>query len=258
MKTKEFLGKFASLYLWGNLFAMALVVALLGIGLKYGLDLYTHHGEGISVPNVKGMGFERAYATLEECGLRIEVSDSGFNKRLPPDCILDQSPGKGVIVKSGHIVYVTVNQPSSPTIPLPDIIDNSSEREAKAKLTSMGFKLTETKYVHGEQDWVYGVIAGKRNVYTGDRVPIDEMLTLVVGDGSFDMESPDINYVDGVFVDGPTDTQATEEGEEDDFEEIPELQHVDNPMEKVPKTEDYNKAPERKVDDSGIKDVLGE
>jgi len=257
MKTKEFFGKFASLYLWGNLLAMAVVVALLGIGLKYGLDLYTHHGEGISVPNVKGMGFERAYATLEELGLRIEVSDSGYNKRLPADCILEQSPGKGVLVKSGHIVYVTVNQPSSPTIQLPDIIDNSSEREARAKLTSMGFKIAETKYVHGEQDWVYGVMSGKRNVYTGDRIPIDEKITLVVGDGSYDMESPDIDYIDGVFVDGPTDDGTGETEEEDEFEEVPE-QKIDNPAEKVRNTEDYNKAPERKVDESGIKDVLGE
>jgi len=255
MKTKEFFGKFASLYLWGNLLAMGIVVVLLLVGLKYGLDLYTHHGEGISVPNVKGMGYERAYNTLKACGLGIEVSDSGYNKRLPADCVLEQSPGKGVIVKSGHIVYVTINQPSSPLATLPDIIDNSSEREARAKLTAMGFKLTETKYVHGEQDWVYGVMAGKRNIYTGDRVPIDEKLTLVVGDGKFDMESPDIDYIDGVFVDGPVEQTDTAE-EEDDFVEMPETK-VNNPAEQVHKEEDYTKTPSRKVDESGINDVLG-
>ena len=49
MKTKEFFGKFCSLYLWGNLFAMVLVVVGLCFGVKYGLELYTHHGEGIKL-----------------------------------------------------------------------------------------------------------------------------------------------------------------------------------------------------------------
>ena len=37
MKAKEFFGKFTSLFLWGNLLAMALVVLVLGLAVKYGL-----------------------------------------------------------------------------------------------------------------------------------------------------------------------------------------------------------------------------
>ena len=52
MKASEFINKFKSRYLWGNLVAMGLVVVLICLGVKYGIDLYTHHGESIPIPNV--------------------------------------------------------------------------------------------------------------------------------------------------------------------------------------------------------------
>ena len=185
MKTKDFFGKLTSRYVWGNLLAMSLVVVMLCLGVKYGLEIYTHHGEGIPVPNIKGMKFSEANYLLVQKRLRIEVSDSGYNRRLPSDCILAQSPGLGTNVKSGHIIYVTVNSPSSPTFAIPDIIDNSSVREATAKLTAMGFKLLAPKYVDGEKDWVYGVICRGRRLSTGDRIPIEYPLALIIGDGKY-------------------------------------------------------------------------
>ena len=75
MKTKDFFGKLTSRYVWGNLLAMSLVVVMLCLGVKYGLEIYTHHGEGIPVPNIKGMKFSEANYLLVQNGLRIEVSD---------------------------------------------------------------------------------------------------------------------------------------------------------------------------------------
>ena len=93
MKAKEFFGKFASKFLWGNLLAMVLVVIALCLGVNYGLQLYTHHGEGIKVPKIEGMLFSNARSLIESDGLNIMVSDSGYNKKLPADCILAQNPG---------------------------------------------------------------------------------------------------------------------------------------------------------------------
>lgn len=55
MKTKDFFGKIFSLKLWANLFAMLLVVVLLCWGVKFGIDIYTHHGEKIKIPDVRRM-----------------------------------------------------------------------------------------------------------------------------------------------------------------------------------------------------------
>ena len=152
MKAKEFFSKFASLFLWGNLLAMALVVLVLGLAVKYGLDAYTHHGEGVRVPKLEGMLYANARSLIESDGLRIMVSDSGYNKRFAANSVLAQSPNAGSFVKEGHVVYVTVNSPSSPTFAIPDVVDNSSFREAEAKLTALGFKLLPPQYVSGEKD----------------------------------------------------------------------------------------------------------
>lgn len=193
MKTKEFFGKFASSYLWGNLLAMALVVVALAFGVKYGLEFYTHHGEGIKVPNLSKMTYEKALQLLESDGLQIMVSDSGYNKKLPADCILAQTPGPGTTVKQGHVIYVTVNSPSSPSFAIPDIVDNSSFREAEAKLMALGFKLLPPQYVVGEKDWVYGIMSRGRRVNTGDMVSIGTPLTLLVGNGHYS-DDDDINF----------------------------------------------------------------
>lgn len=214
MKAKDFFGKIVSGYLWGNLLAMALVVVVLCLGVKYGLEFYTHHGEGVVVPKVKGMTYSKACQLLEEDGLAVVVSDSGYNKTLPPDCILAQTPDYGTKVKQGHIVYVTVNSPSSPTFSIPDIVDNSSMREAEAKLTAMGFRLLPAQRVSGERDWVYGIVCRGRRVSNGDRVPIDYPLTLMVGNGSIgDMD--DFEYVDPSYA-------APEDDDIDEFVEVTE------------------------------------
>jgi len=196
MKTKEFFGKIFSPFLLGNLLAMLVVIILLCVGVKYGLAWYTHHNEGIKVPKVEGMIYSNALLLLEENGLNIMVTDSGFNKRLPANCILAQSPGEGTMVKEGHMIYVTVNSPSSPSFAIPDVIDNSSYREAEAKLTALGFKLLPPKVVMGEKDWVYGILSRGRRVSTGDMVSIDSPLTLMIGSGTYDQEDEELDYVE--------------------------------------------------------------
>ena len=216
MKTKEFFGKFCSKFLIWNLIAMALVVILLIVGVNYGLDWYTHHGESIRVPNIEGMRIDKARETMEECGLEIVVTDSGYNRQLPADCVLTQNPGAGLTVKSGHTIYVTINSSNSPSVAIPDVVDNSSYREAEAKLISLGFKVLPPQYVTGEKDWVYGVSCNGRKVSTGERISIEQPLTLLVGSGQYGADE-ELNVIGG------DDTMMQSgDGEVDDFEEVKE------------------------------------
>ena len=106
MESSEFVKKFKSWYLWKNFLAMAAVVIALCLGVKFGLDVYTHHGQSIPIPNVKHKLFSDAERILDDAGLQIVVSDTGYVKNLPPDCILEQTPGPGERVKEGHVIYV--------------------------------------------------------------------------------------------------------------------------------------------------------
>lgn len=216
MKTKEFFGKFCSKFLIWNLIAMALVIILLVVGVNYGLDWYTHHGESIRVPNIEGMRIAKAREMMEELGLEIVVNDSGYNKRLPADCVLSQNPGAGLTVKSGHTIYVTINSSNSPSVAIPDVVDNSSYREAEAKLISLGFKVLPPQYVTGEKDWVYGVLCNGRRVTAGERVSIEQPLTLQIGSGQYGADE-ELNVIGGDDA-----TMQSGNDEVDDFEEVKE------------------------------------
>lgn len=223
MKIRDFFGKFVSGYLWGHLLAMTFVVMALCFGVKYGLDVYTHHGQNIRVPKLEGMYYAKASLLLENEGLVIQVSDSGYNKKYPADVILAQNPLAGAAVKEGHVIYVTVNSASSPSLPIPDLIDNCSYREAEAKLLAMGFKLQPVKRIVGEKDWVYGIMSRGRRLSTGDYVSIDVPLTLIVGSGMYDDEDA-IDYVSA---------ETAEKNEDvDEFEEV-KGPTEDNPMSSV-------------------------
>lgn len=217
MTSSEFLSKFKSKYLWGNLLAMLVVVILLGIGVRFGIDAYTHHGESIAIPDIRHKNWADAEKILENAGLKIEVSDTGYVKTLSPDCILEQSPAPGELVKSGHVIYVTVNASSTPSLALPDVIDNSSLREAMAKLTAMGFKLGAPQFIPGEQDWVYGILVNGRHVVAGDRIPVGATLIIQVGNGQRDA-SDSIDMVGNPFEEEPVGGSS----DEDEFEEVTE------------------------------------
>ena len=183
MKPSKFISKFKSRYLWGNLLAMVIVVIALVIGTKIGLDVYTRHGEEIEMPDLREKTVSDARHLLSSLGLNIEVGDTGYVRSLPADCILQQSIEAGSKIKAGRTIRVTINSHKTPTLAIPDIIDNCSWREARARLTGMGFRVGEPQYITGERDWVYGVTVRGHNVVAGQRVSVEDVVVVQVGDG---------------------------------------------------------------------------
>lgn len=218
MKSSDFFGKLTSKYIWLNLAAMAAVVVLLVVGVKFGIDMYTHHGEAIPVPDIKHKSFADAKQMLAHAGLLIEVTDTGYVRTLPADCILEQSPQPGDFVKSGHVIYVIVNSANTPTITMPDIVDNSSMREAMAKLRAMGFKVGGPQFIVGEREWVYGATVNGRHVVAGDKIPVDAVVVLQVGNGSRSETDTTIDYVEPSYNNKQEDVEG--EGDVDEFDVV--------------------------------------
>ena len=218
MTPSEFFNKFKSWFLWGNLLAMALVIVLLSVGVKFGLDIYTHHGEEVTVPDVLRKPSTDAQQLLAMARLNGMVVDTAYAKGMPEDCVLQQIPEAGSKVKSGRTIYLTVNSSHTPTRTIPDIIDNSSLREAMARLTAMGFKVGTPVFVSGEADWVYGILVNGRHVNTGDKVPVEATLIIQVGNGKIDTEDS-VAYVEPIYED-EQDGVITGTSGEDDFEVV--------------------------------------
>lgn len=205
MTTNQFFKKILSGKMWANIAAMIIVVVLMCLGVKLGIDIYTHHGEEIEVPDVRHKLFSDAEQLLSNRGLDILITDTGYVRSLPPDCILEQLLAPGSMVKRGRVVHVIINSAHSPMLTLPDVIDNNSYREARANLVAMGFKVGPPQYVSGEKDWVYGVTCRGQNLHNGQKVSVEEVLTIQVGDGIL-FSDEDITYTDPVYSDEESDS----------------------------------------------------
>ena len=69
---------------WLNILGMIVTVILLMLGVHYGLNFYTHHGEEVAVPNVNHRAYEDAVDILVELGLEAVVVDTSYVRTLPP------------------------------------------------------------------------------------------------------------------------------------------------------------------------------
>ena len=178
---KDFFSFQKNKFFWINIISMVVVIIAVTWGTLAWLDSYTRHGEAHIVPDVKNKNIAEATKILSDGTMKSIVIDSNYVKGVPAGMVLEQTPAAGARVKEGRTVYLTITTTSVPLVSLPDIIDNSSVRQAAAKLKSIGFKLTEPELVPGEQDWVYGIKYRGKELKSGDKIPHEALLTLCVG-----------------------------------------------------------------------------
>lgn len=183
MTISEFFKKIFSRTLFGNCLGIVGVTILLALASLLFINIYTHHGKEVTVPNICGMDQSVAQRKLEALGLRMEVTDTGYVYNAAPFSVLEQNLKPGEKVKPGRIILITINADGPRQIALPDIADNCSRREAEDKLRVLGFKLGATEYVLGDPDWVYGIKVNGKNVMAGTKVSVNSPITLVVGSG---------------------------------------------------------------------------
>ncbi|HIZ01223.1 MAG TPA: PASTA domain-containing protein [Candidatus Bacteroides merdipullorum] len=207
MTIKEFFSFRTNRFFWLNILAMPVVLILLVFATLRWLDSYTHHGEAVVVPDVKHKPVSEAQKILAEQGLQSVVADSTYVKTLPPGCVLEYNPSMNQKVKLGRTIYLTVNTTNVPLVDLPDVADNSSLREAEARLLAAGFKLMPNDTVPGDKDWVYGVKFEGHVLGLKEKVPQGAFLTIVVGDGLVSTEV----FRDTLTTDSVSESQEVKE-----------------------------------------------
>lgn len=175
-----------------NLLAMlAVLVALPFIALSW-LDSYTLHGVTIDVPNICGMQLEEATSLLREKKLDFEIIDYKYVKGAQDNEVLEQRPTAASKVKEGRKIELTMSSSHEPVQVIPPVIDNSSLREAQARLRASGFKLGENVYVSGEKDWVYSLLLGKDTLRNGMQIPVGSTVVLVIGSGDDEGDNSEV------------------------------------------------------------------
>jgi hypothetical protein len=193
-----------------HLLAMGLLLFFLIMGVMFWLSKYTHQKEVVVVPEIKGMTLAIAERRLHMHGLEYLVADSNYINRQLPGSVLECTPSAGQRVKKGRTIYLTINKEHAPEYSVPDVADNSSLRQAEAKILAAGFRLTKHELIAGEKDWVYDVKYNGRSLARGDKAPMEATLTLVVGNGLTRNQS----IINSMEEDGDTDDDDYEDGTE--------------------------------------------
>lgn len=182
----------------------------------YFLDFWTHHGDSVQVPDVKGLHYDKACELLESQDFEVVLHDSVYEDGVAPGTVVDQNPMDSTNVKPGRVIYLTVNAFYPRTVMLPVLTDISA-RQARTTLEGLGIKNIAIREVESEyKDLVFGVYYNGKRVTPGTRVPLTARIVLEVGAGIPD----EVIAVDSV----PEETVV-----EDTPSEEPAAAHSSNP-----------------------------
>lgn len=170
---------------WLKVILNLLVMCGIGIFLlwvtTYWLDLWTHHGDSIVVPDVKGMHFDKACDLLESEDFEVVLQDSVYEDGVAPGTVIEQNPKDSTNVKPGRTVYLTINAFYPRTVLLP-VLTDISVRQATTILEGYGIKNVKIKEVPSEyEDLVFAAIYKGKRLKPGTRVPLTAQITLEVG-----------------------------------------------------------------------------
>lgn len=169
-----------------NLLLALAVVVVLVVGAMVALNVFTKHNQELSVPDLANMTVEEARLVAEEAGMRIDVTDSAFVKRMKRGAVYRQNPVPGSKVKQGRRISLTINAVNPRQITMPDLIGFST-RQAKAELLSRGLVLGKLIYVQDmATNNVLRQLHGDMEIEPGAMVESEAVIDLVVGLNSRD------------------------------------------------------------------------
>lgn len=171
-----------NLYINFGIFIAAIIVLLLL--LTQVLRWYTHHGESLTVPDLKGMNIDEVKRSLSDRELRYEIKDSVFAPDKPKLSVIDQNPKAGSKVKRNRRIYLIINADKAPKVALPNLNDNVPLRQAVRILESNGLKQGKISYKPDiALNAVLEMYYQGRKVMPGDLVDKGSAIDLVLGDG---------------------------------------------------------------------------
>ncbi len=177
-----------------NLLLALVIVAALIAGAMFFLSAVTKHNQELIVPDLTNMSVEEASAVACEAGMRVDVTDSVFVKRMQKGAVYRQNPAAGAKVKDGRRIVLTINAVNAKKITMPNLIGYSM-RQAKAELLSRGLVLGRLIYVKDmATNNVLKQLHDNREIEPGSQIESESVIDLVVGLNNLDNRTyvPDV------------------------------------------------------------------
>lgn len=177
-----------SRFLWMNILAAIVLVAIVCFVVFWRLAVYTRHGEAVEVPSLTGLYVEEAELLLKGVDLSCEVIDSVYIRSRRGGEIAEQAPAVGTKVKKNRKIYITVNSKQRKMVTVPNLV-GESRRKVQSNLKTLGFNVDSVRYEPYEfNDEVLAVMWGDSTLSAGAKVPDGGQIILVVGQNDMSIE----------------------------------------------------------------------
>jgi beta-lactam-binding protein with PASTA domain len=164
-----------------NLLICAILVVAMIVGAIVFLNVVTKHNQELVVPDFSNLTVAEAEALASDAGMRVDVTDSVFVKRMKKGAVRDQNPAPGAKVKEGRRISLTINALNAKKVTMPNLV-GLSMRQALAELQSRG--LTPGKLIYVEDlatNNVLRQLRGNREIEPGTFVESETVINLVLG-----------------------------------------------------------------------------
>ena len=169
-----------------NLILAVLFVAVLLIAANILLSVCTLHNKEITVPDFTNMTYDEARYNAERLGLKVEITDSVYVRRMKKGAVFTQFPKSGSNVKKGRTVQLTTNAKTAKEVTMPLLVGYSM-RQAKAELSSRGLNLGRLIYVNDiATNNVLKQFNNSREIAAGTKIESGSVIDLMVGLNSED------------------------------------------------------------------------
>ena len=201
MELKKFWKETIGGFVLKNVLIASGIIVVLAWGALIAVDFYTHHGELLVIPDLRGSNVEEAEQILANKGLYAQVIDSVYVRNKKQGAIIEQIPAPNSNVKSNRPVYIIINSRKARQVTLPEISE-VSYRQADAMLQSVGLSVANVEYAPSEfKDLVIEIKLHGRTIFPGTRIPEGSAVVLVVGNGSGVAESKAVPSLKGIGLD---------------------------------------------------------
>ena len=164
-----------------NLLICVILVVVMIAGAIIFLNVVTKHNQELVVPDFSNMTVAEAEAVASQAGMRVEVTDSVFVKRMKKGAVRDQNPAPGAKVKEGRRISLTINALNAKKVTMPNLV-GLSMRQALAELQSRGLVPGRLIYVEDmATNNVLRQLRRNRGIEPGVSIESETVIDLVLG-----------------------------------------------------------------------------
>jgi beta-lactam-binding protein with PASTA domain len=183
---------------FAQILAAMAIVAIISYLFFHWITFTTHHGQEITVPDLRKLSAEQAEEKLTDLDLDYIILDTvDFRPDFPKLTIVEQEPKAGSKVKEGRKIYLKINASTYTMVSVPDLIEKTY-RQAVPTLEAIGLlEGTITYKPYLGKDMVLEMLLNGKKLKAGDKVLKSSKIDLVLGDGKVTYEET----IDSTVVD---------------------------------------------------------